>query len=184
MDQKTPTWLRIAEIVLGAVCIGSSFVVLAKPALTVTLIITMVGLAFLFVGISRVISGLLLRNLSGSTRAISVVTGALAIGISIIAIVNPIFAVKILIIYVAFALLIYSAGNIATGASSKTSSSTDRGLNVVVGVLTVGLSIAVIIMPGLAIHTMTLFLSIALIITGIGSVVSGIEGKRRFRVVV
>lgn len=154
--------------------------VLANPALASMLIVTFVGLAFLFIGISRVITGLASKNLPGSARGVSVGIGALAIIISLVAIANPVFGLQILLLYISFSLIVYGAGDISSGVSSKTSSKGDRVLHVVVGALTIGFSVAIVIFPGLAIVTMAFLLSIALIITGIGSVVSGIEGERRF----
>ena len=177
---KTPTWLRVVEIILGAICVGMSFTVLANPALTSLLTITFVGIAFFFVGISRVITGLASKNLPGSSRVITIGIGALAIGISIVAKANPILGLKILTIYIAFSLLGYGAGDLAASVASKASSKGDRTLHVVVGVLTIGFALAIIAFPGLTIMTMVFFLSIALMITGIGSIISGIEGERRF----
>ncbi len=178
---KAPTWLRVAEIGLGAICIGTSFTVLANPAFTIESIITLVSLAFLFVGISRVIDGIVVKSIRRISRVINVGIGALAIGISIIAIAYPIVAAQLLIIFISFALLGFGAGNIAVGASSKSSSKGDCILHVVVGVLTTAFSVTVIMLPGLAMSTTVFFLSVALIITGIGSIISGIEGERRFR---
>ena len=50
---KSPRWLRIAEIILGAIAIGLAGFVLSNPDFTVALVALMLSFALIIIGISE-----------------------------------------------------------------------------------------------------------------------------------
>ena len=60
--EKSPKGLRIAEIILGAIAIALSAAVLANPDVTTLLFVTLLGIALIMIGISRIIVGIQLSR--------------------------------------------------------------------------------------------------------------------------
>ncbi len=56
-NEKSPKWVRIADIILGVIAIALSAVVIANPGLTTVLYVTFLGIALIIVGISSIIVG-------------------------------------------------------------------------------------------------------------------------------
>ncbi len=56
-QEKSPKWLRIVEIVLGAIAIGLAGAILANPGETTLFLVTLLGIALVMVGISKIIEG-------------------------------------------------------------------------------------------------------------------------------
>jgi uncharacterized membrane protein HdeD (DUF308 family) len=51
--EKSPTWLRIAQIILGAIAIALSVAVLANPDVTSLFFVTLLGIYFIILFISK-----------------------------------------------------------------------------------------------------------------------------------
>ena len=177
-QEKAPIWLRIAQIVLGAIAIALSGWVIANPAETTLLYIAFLGIALLMVGISKIIEGAVLRENTKSARVISIVIGIISVIGGSFAISNPIAAVVTLITIVSIVILIHGIGLIVTGAAVKTLGKGHRIANIVLGILAVVVSASIHAMPGLALAVMLILLSIGLLFHGIASIISGIIGRR------
>ncbi|MEE9563311.1 MAG: DUF308 domain-containing protein, partial [Nitrosopumilaceae archaeon] len=63
-NEKSPNWVRIADIILGVIAIALSAVVLANPGLTTVLYVTFLGIALILIGISRIIVGAIAKQVS------------------------------------------------------------------------------------------------------------------------
>ena len=87
---KSPLWIRIAQIILGAVAIALSGWVIANPRETTLLYMLFLGIAVIMTGISKIIEGAVLRDHTKSARAISIVIGIISIGGGAFALANPI----------------------------------------------------------------------------------------------
>jgi len=176
--EKSPTWLRIAQIVLGAIAIALSGWVISNPAATTLLYITFLGFALIMIGISKIIEGFVLKQIPKSTKIISIVIGIISIIGGFFAIAHPIAAVATLIMIVSIVILIHGLGLIATGIADKSQSRGHRIANIILGVLAVIVSAAIIAVPGLAIAMMVLLVSVGLLFHGIASIITGIIGYR------
>jgi len=178
-SEKSPTWLRIAQIVLGAITIALSAAVLANPDVTTLIFVTLLGIALITVGIAKIIEGALARHLSKGVRAIGIGIGIVSIVGGFFALSNPITAIATLILVITIFILIHGAGLIAAGISSRSESKASRIANIIIGAIVIGFSAILFASPGLALVMMVIFLSIALLFNGIGSIISGITGNRR-----
>ena len=176
--EKSPTWLRIAQIVLGAIAIALSGWVLANPVETTLLYITFLGIALIMVGISKIIEGAVLRGGTKSARIISIIIGVISIIGGFFALAHPIAAVATLIMIVSIVILIHGIGLIVTGAVNRELGRGSRIANIILGVLAVIASAVMHAMPGLAIAMMLMLASIGLLFNGIASIISGITGHR------
>jgi uncharacterized membrane protein HdeD (DUF308 family) len=176
--EKSPTWLRISQIVLGAIAIALSGWVIANPAETALLYIAFLGIALIMVGISKIMEGFVLRQIPKSTKAISITIGIISIIGGIFALANPIAAVATLIMIVSIVILIHGLGLIATGIADKSLGKGTRIANIVLGILAVVVSASIHAMPGLALAMMLMLVSIGLLFHGIASIIAGIIGQK------
>ena len=175
---KSPIWLRIAQIILGAIAIALSGWVIANPAETTLLYIVFLGIALIMVGISKIIEGFVLRASPKSSRAIHIVMGVISIGGGIFALVHPIAAVATLIMIVSIVILIHGLGLIVTGIADKSLGRGSRIANIILGILAVVVSASIHAMPGLAVTMMLFLVSIGLLFHGIASIIAGIIGQK------
>lgn len=177
--EKSPTWLRIAQIVLGAVTIGLSIMVLVNPDVATLFFVMLLGIALITVGISKIIEGALVKQLSKGSRIISIVIGAISIAGGFFSLANPITAVLTLVMIITIFILIHGAGLIGNGIASKNESKGSRTANIIIGGIVIGFSAILFANPELTLVFMVMFLSVGLLFNGIGSIVSGISGHKR-----
>jgi len=177
--EKSPTWLRIAQIVLGAITIALSGMVLSNPDVTTLFFVTLLAISLIMVGISKIIEGALVKQLSKGPRVISIGIGIVSIAGGFFSLANPIAAVLTLIMIIAIFILIHGAGLVANGIASKNESKGSRIANIIIGGIVIALSAILYAYPGLALVLMVMIVSIGLLFNGIGSIISGITGNRR-----
>jgi uncharacterized membrane protein HdeD (DUF308 family) len=192
---KAPNSLRVAQIAIGVITLVLAGLALAFPIFAIFLIAVWLSISLLFGGIEGIIVGVGARHLSNGWRAISIGVGAVAIALAVVVFAFPGAAAVTLTILLSVALLFLGAGAIAKGASEKRMAGWARGMLIAVGILTIGLSSAVILFPAFGLSVLYGLVAAALIINGASYVVSGITGvvfrpvglgrgsnaKRRFR---
>jgi uncharacterized membrane protein HdeD (DUF308 family) len=176
--EKTPKGIRIAEIVLGAIAIALSGWVLSNPDTTTLLYVTLLGMALIMIGISRIIAGALHKGISKSFRGINIAIGVISIAGGIFALANPIAAIVTLITIVAIFILIHGLGLIASGITSKNMEKVPRIANIVLGGIAVAFSAVLYGNPGLGAVMMLVLLSLGLLFNGLASIISGITGNK------
>ena len=181
-EQKTPKGLRIAQIVLGAIAIALSGAVLANPDTTTLLYVTLLGIALIMVGISKIIEGGFARQIKKGSRGISIGIGIISIIGGAFALANPIAAIGTLIWIISIFILIHGLGLIVSGISSRDETKGSRIGPIVVGAIAVGFASILLAYPGLALVMMIMFLSLGLLFNGIGSIISGFTGNRRISI--
>ena len=59
---KSPSWLRMAQIGLGAIAVILSIAIIANPGFTAVLVVFTASILLLIVGIERVITGLFVQR--------------------------------------------------------------------------------------------------------------------------
>ena len=80
---KTPTWLRVLQVSIGAISIILSGYVLAQPGLAILTAVQILSIVLLFVGIQSIAVGTFSRYLRTSS-SFSIALGASAIAFSIL----------------------------------------------------------------------------------------------------
>ena len=177
-QEKTPTWIRILEIILGAIAIAASGIVLTNPDTTTVMIVMLLSISLLVVGISSIITGAVGSNLSKSLRGIKIGMGIVAIIGSIFSIVNPVAAALAFVNLIAIFVLIYGAGLVAEGIGRKEQSKASKIASIVIGVIVVILSAILLALPGFTLALLIMILSISLLLNGIARIISGITGRQ------
>jgi uncharacterized membrane protein HdeD (DUF308 family) len=125
---------RFAHIGLGILVIILSSLVIAYPLATAALVVFLATIALLFSGISSIIAGLRGggkrgeeksgRNVtttasSTGSKALSIGAGALAITLSIVIMVSPMFGIALAGFVIGIALLVYGIRLVVTGISGR-----------------------------------------------------------------
>ncbi len=177
-EQKSSKGLRIAQIILGGIAIALSGAVLANPDTTTLLYVTLLGIALIMVGISKIIEGGLAQSTKGS-RGINIGIGIISIIGGIFALANPVAAIATLIWIISIFILIHGLGLIASGIATPGANKGSRIGTMILGGIAVGFASILLAFPGLAIVMMIIMLSLGLLFNGIASILSGITGSRR-----
>ena len=110
---------RIGNIVLGGLAILLSIIVIGFPFFTIGFLVTLLALGLLFIGIARIVHGVLDKQTSKWSRVFLVAVGILSIGISFMVFANPLFGIILVTFLLAVNLLIIGIESIVHGASGK-----------------------------------------------------------------
>jgi uncharacterized membrane protein HdeD (DUF308 family) len=173
---KQPSWLRSLEIVTGLLAIVFGVLVLVYPGWGVGALIILLSIGLIFAGVSSVsLAGYSL--LPNGIRAMGVISGILCLILALLVIIFPGFGVSTLIIIVSFGLLIYGVSRIYLSSTLKGTEGWIRGMLVAVGVIDIILSVAVIVLPNVALLTLAYILAFVLIISGVETIISGAVGR-------
>ena len=173
---KTPNSLRFAQIAVGIITLVLAGVVLTFPSLAIFLIAIWLSISLFFGGIESIIVGAGARHLSKGGRAISIGLGAVTVGLSIAVFAFPVATTITLVILLSIALLFLGAGAIARGATERRIPGWARVMLVVVGAITVGLSIPAMIFPVFGMYLLFVLIATALIINGASYIAAGVTG--------
>jgi len=119
---------RFAHIGLGILVIILSSIVMTFPLASAAFVVLLAAISLLFSGISSIIAGLRggkgkeeeenggrKNTASTGSRALSIAAGALAIGLSIMIMVSPLFGVALAALVIGIALLVYGIRLVVTG---------------------------------------------------------------------
>jgi uncharacterized membrane protein HdeD (DUF308 family) len=175
---KSPGWLRMAQIGLGAIAVILSIAIMANPGLTTVLVVFTASILLLIVGIERVITGLFVQRKNRS-RLVTVGLGILVILIAAAAMAFPVGTTVLLTLVLAVALLFDGISRIVHGIGDKESQGWAKALSIGVGGMEVALSGLIMVSPAFGAATIGFLIGIALLLAGIQIVVAGISGRRK-----
>jgi uncharacterized membrane protein HdeD (DUF308 family) len=175
---KSPSWLRMAQIGLGAVAVILSIAIMANPALTTVLVVFTASILLFIVGIERVITGLFVQRKNRS-RLVTVGLGILVILIAAAAMAFPVGTTVLVTLVLAVALLFDGISRIVHGIGDKESQRWTKALSIGVGGMEVALSGLIMVSPAFGAATVGFLIGIALLLAGIQIVVAGISGRRK-----
>lgn len=173
---KQPSWIRGAQIGLGALIIILSIMIIFNPVLTTVTLVFLLGIALLFLGIERVITGIFL---SKSSRLATVGLGIICIAFAILFMTFPKGSTTTLVIIAAIALLFGGIAKIAEGLRKKELKTWQKWSSVGVGALALAVAISIFVVPGFGIGLVGVMFGIVLVIMGIQMISSGLSGKQK-----
>jgi uncharacterized membrane protein HdeD (DUF308 family) len=175
-QEVVPKSLRVTEIVLGAIALILAGFVLASPAFATTLLLLWLSISLLFAGFEGIVVGSAGRGLSGGQRAFRLIAGVIAVGLAVAVLAFPAAALLSSVVLLSIGLLFLGGSGIAKGLMEKYMSGWARAMYVIVGAITIALSIAVIAFPAFGLTTLYFLMAAVLIINGAAYVVAGITG--------
>ena len=170
---RTPSWLRILQIIIGAISIILSGYVLVIPGFQI------LSIVLLLVGIESTAVGAFSHYLRTSTSRLSnIAFGSLAIAFSILLIaLLPSPPILIAISLGGVSLLFNGVARIIQGVGAQDISRWTRALLIAVGVLTIAISGVIIAHPiGFGVPLLARVMSFALLVIGIGMTAMGAVG--------
>jgi uncharacterized membrane protein HdeD (DUF308 family) len=171
-----PGWLRGFEIVTGLLSIVMGVLVLVFPDWGVSTLVVLLSFGLMFAGF-RSISLVGYSDLSGVVRAVSAISGIITLVVALLVFVFPNFGALTLILFVSSGLLVYGVSRVFLAYKLTETVGWLRGMIAAVGVVDIILSVLVVVLPGLALLTLTVILSLVLIISGAEMIVTGAVGR-------
>jgi uncharacterized membrane protein HdeD (DUF308 family) len=174
--EKSPGWLRVAQIGLGLLILFFSIVVLINPILGGISVIFFLALLLLFAGIEKVVTGI---PLPGKSRFISIGLGIIVIIISLVAMAYPVGASIFVVLLLGIALLVDGISRVIHGIKDKQGKGWSKMFGIGVGILSVIVGIAVMVYPGIGLSFAGILIGIALLITSIQIISAGVTGRPR-----
>lgn len=177
---------RVAEAILGLWSIGLAIVVLANPRISFDALVLLVAFVAAFAGVREFIIGgarlgilwTYARELPTPARTIRagalVILGAVTLLLVAIVLTNRGLDLATLVLLLAAAVVAQGFGRIVTGAGREMPAWLRRA-SVATGALTVAVVLVAVLLPGLALLTVTILLAVVLLLNGIESVVSGLR---------
>ncbi|MFQ6012837.1 MAG: DUF308 domain-containing protein [Thermoplasmata archaeon] len=173
-EGNTPMGLRMLTVVFGVLGLIAGILTLAFPGTgTLTLILVMAAGLF-FLGLSHLAVSIAGPGLPGWLRALGVVVGILALTLWGLVLALPDLGAPLRLAFLAVGLVFHGLGRIAVDGMNQEAAGWTRGLALVAGVLLILLGVLVVVFPaGFGIFTAVVFLSIALVIGGLGAIVAG-----------
>ena len=174
-NSRTHGWMRLAQIILGALAIIVSLLVIANPGLATITLVYFVSLLFFIVGIEEIITGIFSKSKS---RLASIGLGVLVLILAGLALAFPVGATFVLILLIGLALLFDGIGRISHGVGEKAENKFDRFFSIGTGILSIAIAIAIIVSPAFGFAFVGFLIGIAILITGIQIIVAGLRGRK------
>jgi uncharacterized membrane protein HdeD (DUF308 family) len=174
-DSKTHGWMRIAQIILGALAIIVSLIVLAYPGLATITLVYFISLLFFIVGIEKIITGIFSKSTS---RLTTIGLGVLVLILAGLALAFPVGTTLVLIFLIALALFFDGLGRISHVVGEKAENKFDRFFSIGTGILSIGIAIAIMVSPAFGFAFVGFLIGIAILITGIQILVAGLRGRK------
>jgi uncharacterized membrane protein HdeD (DUF308 family) len=173
---KSPGWLRGAQIGLGLIAVILSISIIARPALATLSIVYILSIVLLVIGIGEVLSGIFIKRKS---RLASIVLGIIVIILAITLLAFPVGTTVFVIYLLAIALFFVGIERIVHGVGNKERRGWARAFSIGVGVIALAVSIAIMASPVFGAKLLGVIVGIALLIIGIEMMIAGITGKRQ-----
>lgn len=175
-SEKSPSWVRMAQIGLGIVILILSIIVLINPILGSISVIIFLAFLLLFAGIEKIVSGI---ASSGRARFVSIGLGIVVVIVATVALIYPVGAGIVVVLLLGIALLIDGISRIIHGVKDTQVSKWSKYFGIGVGVLSIVLAFAVIIYPSIGLALAGILIGIALLVTSIQIISAGITGKKQ-----
>lgn len=171
---KSPGWLRGAQIGLGIIVVILSIYALAYPEAAFVSLVLILGIILFIVGIEKIISGIFLP-IKG--RGATIGLGILVLIFAGFVIAFPGFATWIITIFIGIALLFSGAASIAQAFSGR-ESGWKKAFLIGVGALLIILGIMVLVSPVFGAQFAGFVIAIGLLIAGIQMIAVGATGRK------
>ena len=166
------------NIFMGAVLVVASILVMIYPDPTLITLLIIISISVLLIGASRLINGATNKTFENKIRAWKVLTGFLAIVVGILTMImivaDPAVSVKLVIFIFAALLIAIGVSRFATGLMASEFPKWFRAIVVIVGILSIVLSIVIFIFPDVGEATLIFLLAFVLMFNGLARVALGL----------
>ena len=177
-EHKIPTWLRIANAILGSITIIVAFIVILLPSLAISTLILIVALGLLLLGLARILRAAFREEISSFFRFLNVIAGLLILVLALVVLLFQTLFVLTLIWILAIALVVLGIVRVFVGLIDKELPTWLRILVIVVGLITIVLSFLIFLQPSLGELTLVIFIAWTLLTNGITRIAKAIVGVK------
>jgi uncharacterized membrane protein HdeD (DUF308 family) len=177
-ETKAPGWLRAFDVIFGLIAVVLSVVVLAYQELAILTLIFILSIVLLITGIARILTGIFAKYLFDGIRALNFGVGMVAMVLSIVAILYPNLTTQVLIYILSIVLLLNGVTRLVIGGFARAFPKWLRGFFVVVGLLTIILSVVVFVSSAFGLLALVLMLSFTFMFNGIARIIQGVTGTQ------
>lgn len=180
-DGYFPLWYRTAEVILGLASVVISIVILANLSYAIAELVLLLSVALLFSATRMMASGGIGRSLA-SLRTLGLLGGGLLTFSMVLAVILlPGISTETIVFLLAISLGIQGFGRILHSVG-RDYPRWLRESAIATGVVTVGLVVAAVLVPNLAMLTLVLILSVVVFFNGVEMIVSGLRptNERQF----
>ena len=164
---------RIVQIIFGIIAVICSGIVLIFPDIGIYAVIFVIALAFMFMGVERLIIGLFLP-LKKQIKNLNVGFGIASIVISVICLLFPNIAIEILVVLVSFVLMFVGITRILNAVKNNEMKKGMRVIGITVGLIGIALAIGSMIYESFGIILINFFIAIGLLVIGIELIIVGV----------
>jgi uncharacterized membrane protein HdeD (DUF308 family) len=171
---KSPGWLRGAQIGLGILVVILSIYALAYPGAAFVSLVLILGIILFIVGIEKIISGIFLP-IKGRWATIGL--GILVLIFAGFVIAYPGFATWIITVFIGIALIFGGAASIAQGFSGR-ESGWKKAFLIGVGALLIIIGIMALVSPVFGAQFAGFVIAVGLLIAGIQMIAVGATGRK------
>lgn len=173
-----PSWVRGFDIITGLVSLFVGSWIFLDPSLAQLTILFLLAFALILIGFSRIVKVATTSDevMKRASRVFNTVAGVVSIIGATYVFVYPLLAILLSIMILAISLLVGGIARLFIGATETDLPSWSRVLLVLVGLLTIGLSILTIAFPGYGFVVLILYIALTFIINGFTRLISGITG--------
>jgi uncharacterized membrane protein HdeD (DUF308 family) len=177
---EPPRWLWPFQIAVGIGCILLSISIAFSPQLGSYTFLILAGMGLIILGGERIAAGLSARHVRRSSRIINIGIGAGIIVWISSGFFFPDIAIKYLVLFLGFGLLLNGAVRIFEGIRRKRSGGESSGVFPLgAGILSVGIAMLVFFYPPVGLALILIMTVIALAVSGIQVIMAGIRGRGR-----
>ena len=177
---KSPQWVRPAQIILGVFAILLAIVAVTNSGLTILLIL--IAIVLVITGFEKTITGLFIAH---NLRFFTIGLGVLTIILAGLALTYPVATARLLLLILGFSLMVDGFSRIADGLTNKSDKRWVRGFTIAVGVLAIIISVGINIIPFWGKLFISKLVAIDLIIIGVQMITTGTvnieDGKNKVK---
>jgi uncharacterized membrane protein HdeD (DUF308 family) len=177
-EERSPNWLRVAEVVLGLLTVATSVVVLASPTYGTAKLVLLLTTALGFSAARMIAAGSIRARLESIEGLGLAGGGLLALAIVIVVVALPGASLQTLVLLLAASLIIQGIGRMLA-AAGRGYPRWVRGSALATGAVTVLLAGIALLVRGIALDTLLVLLSVVVLFNGIEMVVSGLRPSNR-----
>ncbi|MFX1275549.1 MAG: DUF308 domain-containing protein [Promethearchaeota archaeon] len=182
LEKFSENHVRLLNIIIGILVCVLSIVIIIFSTAAILVLLFIIANILLIIGIARMYNALTNEKTPKSEIIFKLISASFAIFISLLAeifmILNPTESILISVIIFGIALLIIGIARIGVGLINKELNNGYRGLIIIVGIITLILSIISIAIPTLGEQILIIIIAVPLLLNGVAKIVLGIISSK------
>ena len=174
-----PTWVRGFDIITGIVAVTAGFWIIFDTSLAQLSVLFLLALALILIGFARIVKVATTSDevMKSSSRVFNAVTGVVAIIAGSYVFIFPLLTILLTVAILAIALMLNGVTRLFMGVVEEELPTWVRALLVIVGLLTIGLSLIAIAFPGYGFVVLSVIIAFIFITNGFTRLISGVTGR-------